>query len=97
MDVAGSPQATVGAAGLPQVAEGAEGLPQGIAASPADDLPEEPGDTKLELPPPRKLKLYDGGWDSDDTKVFEKDRGKEGNTHTHTHCSLFSKVASFLL
>ena len=51
----------------------------------------------VELPPPRKLKLYDGGWDSDDTKVFEKDRGKEGNTHTHTHSSFFGKVVSLML
>jgi hypothetical protein len=62
-----------------------------------DDQPEEPSDIKLELPPPRKLKTYDGGWSSDDTKTFDKDRGREGNTHTHTHCLLFSKVASFLL
>jgi hypothetical protein len=49
------------------------------------DQPEEPSDTKLELPPPRKLKLFDAGWKSDDTKTFDTDRGREGDTHnTHT-------------
>eukprot|EP01047_Picozoa_sp_COSAG01_P044524 COSAG01_NODE_4033_length_5415_cov_22.663093_1_plen_409_part_00 len=97
VDVAGSPQAAVGAAGLLQVAEGAEGLPQVTAASPVDDHPEEPSDTKLELPPPRKLKLFDAGWKSDDTKTFDTDRGREGDTHTHTHSSFFGKVVSLLL
>jgi hypothetical protein len=47
---------------------------------------------------PRKLVLSHLGWRSDDTKTFEKDRGGKGDhTHTHAHCSLFSKVASFLL
>ena len=95
--LAGSPQAAAGAAGLPQVAEGAEGLPQVTAASPVDDHPEEPSDTKLELPPPRKLKLFDAGWKSDDTKTFDTDRGREGDTHTHTHSSFFGKVVSLLL
>jgi hypothetical protein len=96
--------ATVGAAGMPLATGGVALSPSPAvvsrdAASPADDQPEEPSGTKLEslLDPPRKLKLFDRGWDSDDTKVFEKDRGKEGNTHTHTQCSLFSKVVSFLL
>jgi hypothetical protein len=40
---------------------------------------------------------FDGGWSSDDIKTFDKDRGREGNTHTHTHCSLLGKVVSFLL
>jgi hypothetical protein len=44
----------------------------------------------------RKLLLKHPGWGSDDTKTFEKDRGGD-HTHTHTQCSLFSKVASFLL
>jgi hypothetical protein len=52
---------------------------------------------RMELPPPRKLKIFDGGWSSDDIKTFDKDRGREGNTHTHTHCSLLGKVVSFLL
>jgi hypothetical protein len=97
VEVAGSPQATAGAARLPQVAEGAEGPPQVTAASPADDQPQEPSDTKLELPPPRKLKLFDAGWKSDDTKTFDTDRGREGDTHTHTHSSFFGKVVSLLL
>jgi hypothetical protein len=46
---------------------------------------------KPELPPPRKLKLFDGGWKSDDTKTFDTDRGREGHTHTHTHIVLFFK------
>jgi hypothetical protein len=45
------------------------------------DAPDDTGDTKLELPPPRKLLLSHPGWGSDDTKTFEKDRGGE---HTHT-------------
>jgi hypothetical protein len=52
-------------------------------ASPAMEEPEEPSETRLELPPPRQLaKIKHGGWASDDTKTYEIDkRGK----HTHTH------------
>jgi hypothetical protein len=39
----------------------------------------------MELPPPLKLKQFDRGWESDDTKTFDKDRGREGDTHTHTY------------
>jgi hypothetical protein len=47
-----------------------------VVDSMVDDQPEEPSDTKLELPPPRKLKLFDAGWKSDDTKAFDTDRGR---------------------
>jgi hypothetical protein len=76
--------ATVGAAGMP-LATGGVALSPSIAAvsrdaaSPADDQPEEPSDTKLELPLPRKLKLFARGWKSDDTKTFDTDRGREGD------------------
>jgi hypothetical protein len=36
-------------------------------------------------PPPQKLRLFDKGWKSDDTKVFDVDRSKGKSTHTHTH------------
>jgi hypothetical protein len=91
--LAGLPQVTAGAAMSPSPATGS----WEAATSPVDDQPEEPSDIKLELPPPRKLKIFDGGWSSDDIKTFDKDRGREGNTHTHTHCSLLGKVVSFLL
>jgi hypothetical protein len=88
---AGSPTATVGAVAATAGAAGASAKDRSATASPADDKPEAPdtGDTKPELPAPRKLVLSHPGWRSDDTKVFEKDRGKEGNTHTHTHIVLF--------
>jgi hypothetical protein len=70
---------------------------EGAAGAEAMMGGETPSDTKLELPPPRKLVLSHPGWRSDDTKVFEKDRGKEGNTHTHTHSSFFGKVVSLML
>jgi hypothetical protein len=68
----------------------------------ADDKPDAPGDTsdtKLELPPPQKLRLFDKGWKSDDTKVFDVDRSKGKSTHTHTHtqCSLLGKVVGLML
>jgi hypothetical protein len=86
--------ATAGAAGVPLATAGvvelslspaatAEGR-RSAAASPVDDQPDAPSDTKLELPLPRKLLLKHPGWGSDDTKTFEKDRGGE-HTHTHTH------------
>jgi hypothetical protein len=43
------------------------------------------GMRSMELPPPLKLKQFDRGWESDDTKTFDKDRGREGDTHTHTY------------
>jgi hypothetical protein len=93
--LAGMPQVTAGVAMSPPSSSAAGSWE--AATSPVDDQSEEPSDIKLELLLPRKLKTYDGGWSSDDTKTFDKDRGTEGNTHTHTHCSLFGKVVSFLL
>jgi hypothetical protein len=66
---------------------------QAVAAAKAPPSPvmeelEEPSEPRLELPPPRKIKVFDGGWKSDDTKVFDIDKG-----HTHTHISKYSQVS----
>ena len=66
---------------------------QAVAAAKAPPSPvmeelEEPSEPKLELPLPRKIKVFDGGWKSDDTKVFDIDKG-----HTHTHISKYSQVS----
>ena len=50
--------------------------------------PDFASEPKLELPLPRKIKVFDGGWKSDDTKVFDIDKG-----HTHTHISKYSQVS----
>ena len=46
------------------------------------------GRLEQELPLPRKIKVFDGGWKSDDTKVFDIDKG-----HTHTYISKYSQVS----
>jgi hypothetical protein len=40
--------------------------------------------------PLKLMKVLDRGWKSDDTQTFDRDRGREGDTHTR-------KVARFLL
>ena len=61
---------------------------KGLTTSPVMEQLEEPSEPRVELPLPRKIKVFDGGWKSDDTKVFDIDKG-----HTHTHISKYSQVS----